>query len=271
MSNRSQGSPGAPQIPYSSPNIGMIPRRSSYASVAAGATIPNQHQSPSGRSGTFSHLMNPTPSPPTYISQTQADHSRPSHSISGWETRREDLVDVPGAWAKGRGLPNYPNHYFHAQGYGLAGGGVNMNGFLKPTYLHGSKYLERLEAAYKAKLTAQREAHSSHSSGPGSLSASSSNVSLHKLAPSHRGMTYEIVENQPPADDEGLTPLPSKWAEADKYGGLDIAADGLDVKYVGLSKLGDHEAAATRADYPMPPQCGIYYYEVTIVSNGKDG
>lgn len=146
-----------------------------------------------------------------------------------------------------------------------------MNGFLKPTYLRGSKYLERLEATHKAKLAAQRESQSVHSSGPGSLSTSSSSVSLHKLAPSHRGMTYEIIEHQPPADDDGLTPLPSKWAEADKYGGLDLAAGGLDIKYGGTSKLSDHEAAAARADHPMPPQCGIYYYEVTIVSNGKDG
>lgn len=270
MTNRSQGSPGAPQLPYSSPSVGMMPRRSSYASVAAGATVPHQHQSPSSRSGTFSHLMNPTPSPPVYMPQTQTDHYRPSHGTAGWETRGEDTVDTPGAWAKAGGLPNYSNQYFNAQGYGLGAGG-DMNGFLKPTYLRGSKYLERLEAAYKIKLAVQREAHSIHSSGPGSLSASSSSVSLHKLAPSHRGMTYDIIEHQPPVDDEGLTPLPSKWAVADKYGGLDIAADGLDVKYVGQSKLGDHEGAATRTDYPMPPQCGIYYYEVTIVSNGKDG
>ena len=249
-----------------------MPRRSSYASVAAGATIASQHQPSSARSGTFLHLMNPTPSPPTYIPQTHADHSRLSHSTADWETRGEDIVHTQGNWAKAGGLPDYPDHYFHAQGYGLIGGEVaTMNGFLKPTYLRGSKYLERLEIAYRVKLAAQRELYSIYSSGVGSLSTSSSSVSLHKLAPSHRGMTYEIIEHQPPVDDEGLTPLPSKWAEADKYGGLDIAGDGLDVKYVGLSKLGDHEAAAARADHPMPPQCGIYYYEVTIVSNGKDG
>lgn len=131
--------------------------------------------------------------------------------------------------------------------------------------------MEKLEAIHKVKLAAQREAHSAHSSNPGSLSTSSSSVSLHKMAPSHRGMTYEIIEHQPPVDDEGLTPLPSKWAEVDKNGGLEVAADGLDVKYVGLSKLHDHEAAAARADHPMPPQCGIYFFEVTIVSKGKEG
>ena len=131
--------------------------------------------------------------------------------------------------------------------------------------------MERLEAAHKAKVAAQREASSAHSSAPGSLSTSSSSVSLHRMAPSHRGMTYEIVEHQPLADDDGLTPLPSRWAEADRYGGLEIAGDGLEVRYTGVSKIHEHEAAATRADHPMPPQCGIYYYEVTIVAKGKEG
>ena len=169
-------------------------------------------------------------------------------------------------------MPVYPNQYFLGQRYGWAGTeGTDTNGFFKPTYLRGSRYIEKLEAAYKANLAAHREASSAHSSNPGSLSTSSSSVSLHKMAPSHRGMTYEIIEHQPNFEDHGLAPLPSKWAEVDKYGGLEIAANGLDVKYIGLSKLHDHEAAAARADHPMPPQCGIYYFEVTIISKGKEG
>ena len=131
--------------------------------------------------------------------------------------------------------------------------------------------MEELEAAHKAKLASQREVASVHSSHPNSLSASSSSVSLHRLAPSHRGMTYEIVENHPVIEDDCLSPLPSRWAEVDKYGGLEIAADGLDIRYAGLLKTHDHEAAAARTDHPMPPQCGIYYYEAIIISKGKEG
>ena len=169
-------------------------------------------------------------------------------------------------------MPVYPNQYSLGQRYGWAGTeGTDTNGFFKPTYLRESTYMEKLEAAYRANLAAHRESSSAHSSNPGSLSTSSSSVSLHKMAPSHRGMTYEIIEHQPTLEDHGLAPLPSKWAEVDKYGGLEIAANGLDVKYIGLSKLHDHEAAAARADHPMPPQCGIYYFEVTIISKGKEG
>ena len=166
----------------------------------------------------------------------------------------------------------YPRERFWGQGTTWPGpGAAGMNGFFKPTYLRESRYMERLEAAHKAKMAAQRDASSAHNANAGSLSASSSSVSLHKLAPSHRGMTYEIIERPPPQDDDTVPPLPSKWGEVDKYGGLEIAADGLDVKYVGLSKLHDHEAVAARADRPMPSECGIYYFEVSIISKGKDG
>ena len=166
-------------------------------------------------------------------------------------------------------MSSYSSPRFPGQSYGSVGG--STIGFFKPTYLRESKYMEKLEAANKAKIAAQRDEPPARSSNPGSLSTSSSSVSLQKMAPSHRGMTYEIIEHQPHVEDDGLTPLPSKWADADKYGGLEITPDGLEVKYVGPSKLNDNEAAAARSDHPMPPQCGIYYFEVNIISKGKDG
>ena len=150
--------------------------------------------------------------------------------------------------------------------------GTSNNGFFRPSYLRDSKYLEKLEVAHIAKLAAQKEAALNHNpSNPGCLSTSSSSVSLHRMAPSHRGMTYEIVEHQPPLEEDGLTPLPSKWAEVERQGELEIAGDGLDIRLIAVLKTADHEAAAVRADHPMPPQCGLYYYEVTIISTGKEG
>lgn len=91
-------------------------------------------------------------------------------------------------------------------------------------------------------------------------------------------MTYDIVESHGPGGDstaplEGqqLTPLPSRWNESDKYSGLDLLGEGLEVRYIGHVPKQEHEAAAVRADHPMPVKCGIYYFEVTILAKPKDG
>ncbi|KAL8692549.1 MAG: hypothetical protein Q9218_002442 [Villophora microphyllina] len=151
-------------------------------------------------------------------------------------------------------------------------GVLDGNGLFIPSYLRNSRYIERVQAAREAKIAAQREVPPTHNSGNGALSSRSSSVSLPKLAPSHRGMSYEVIEHQPPEVHDRWSSLPSKWAETDKSQAMAIGDDGLEVHFIGGgSKLHDHEAAAVRTDHPMPVQGGIYYYEVTILSKGKDG
>ena len=65
-------------------------------------------------------------------------------------------------------------------------------------------------------------------------------------------------------------PLSSRWSDQDKYPGLDISVDGLDVRYSGAASKADIEAASIRADYPVTPACGMAYFEVTITSKSKD-
>ena len=195
----------------------------------------------------------------------------------------------------------------------IAAGSPSAPRFFVPSYLRGSRHVERLEEARRARLLAQQResrasaginTHQSHHNG-GSLSTSSSNVSLHKLATpslpassitatgshSHRGLAYEVVERVPGGGggsnnvtgssnvsqqqshltEETLPPLPSRWSETDRFSGLDVLAGGWQVRFAS-NKTGTHdEAAAVRADHPMPRQCGIYYYEVTVMSKGKEG
>lgn len=141
--------------------------------------------------------------------------------------------------------------------------------FFVPSYLRGSKHAERLHDIHKAKVAAQREHKSAPSSNAPSLSTSSSSVNLHKMAPSYRGLAHEIIERAPAFVDEPA-PWPTKWNEADKFAQLDIEENGRQAKFSGSQKTHD-EAAAVRADFPMPRQCGIYYYETTVVSKGRDG
>lgn len=157
---------------------------------------------------------------------------------------------------------------------GYVGGNPDgpLPSFFVPSYLRGSKHAENLEEVHKARVAAhrEREYRSTHSPNTGSLSTSSSSVNLHKGASSHRGMTHDIVERTPVFIDEPVAPWPTKWSDTDRYAQLEVEEGGRLAKFAGAQKPHD-EAASVRADYPMPPQCGIYYYEVTVVSKGKDG
>lgn len=199
---------------------------------------------------------------------TMTNSRRPSYHRSESDTQMEDGVNVPGSW--GRGSTSSPYNYGQANSMFDARGSFNGNGFFVPSYLRNSRYIERVQAAHEAKLAAQREASQTHNTGSGALSSRSSSVSLPKLAPSHRGMTYEVIEHQPAEVHDGWSPLPSKWAETDKNQVIAISDDGLEMYFAGGQKLHDHEGAATRTDHPMPAQGGIYYYEVTILAKGKD-
>jgi Ran-binding protein 9/10 len=144
--------------------------------------------------------------------------------------------------------------------------------FFIPAYLEGSRYADQLRETHRAKLAAQHDTRSPYSSTPGSLSTSSSSVNLHKMVPSHRGMTHDIIERAPVPTflESSPPPLPSKLNENDKYGGLELTNNGLDVKFTSLVKPHD-EAGVARADYPIPKACGIYYFETTVGVRIKDG
>ncbi|MCJ1309478.1 hypothetical protein MMC25_003138 [Agyrium rufum] len=251
----------------------MPPRRSSYASVAAGTASTAPGLPSPVRSGTLNpgppHSNSLTTVPRTFEVPT-APAERPPGSSSD-----DRAMAAPESWGQSKS----PYEFGSASRYPFGGRNSyyarqdpDMFGFLRPSYLRDSRYMEKLEKAHRMKLAAQREqTTATKPSNSSSLSKSSSSVSLPRLAPSHRGMTYEIKESRPPVEEDVIPPLPSKWTDTDQTGALKISLDGLEVKFVGEMKLGDHEAAAARSDHPMPQQCGIYYYEVTVVSKGKDG
>ncbi|OKL58578.1 hypothetical protein UA08_06201 [Talaromyces atroroseus] len=159
--------------------------------------------------------------------------------------------------------------------------------FFIPSYLRNSRYVARLEAARRSKLAAaQREpppppsasvpASASASTSniintnQPSLSASSSHASLHRMVPSHRGMTHDIAEKEPAIVEDKPQPLPSRWNDSDRHEGLDLLNDGMEVRYMGHPHKADYEAASVRADFPMPREGGIYYYETTILVKPRD-
>ncbi|KAM0790579.1 hypothetical protein ACM66B_004446 [Microbotryomycetes sp. NB124-2] len=65
--------------------------------------------------------------------------------------------------------------------------------------------------------------------------------------------------------------LPTCWNEHDRCALLELSSDRLNLMFAGSAKYGDRDAAAVRADRPIPPQCGVYYFEVEIVDKGLSG
>lgn len=236
-------------------------RRSSYAQVASGNAGTSQSNPVPARSGAFSHLANSS-SHPHSISHPR--HARPTdadgHHSSSMST------------SLGRSQPfaSYSTQLGHLHNYGGAPDAASP-AFFVPSYLVGSKHAEKVEEVHKARMVAQREYRATHHPpNAGSLSTNSSSVNLHKMPPSHRGLTHEIIERTPVHVEEPVAPWPTRWNDADKYPQMEIEENGRQAKFAGAQRSND-EAASVRADYPMPRQCGIYYYEVTVVSKGKDG
>ena len=146
--------------------------------------------------------------------------------------------------------------------------------FFTPSYLRQSRHVQRLRKAWDEHLAElQESAHLNPPSKRPSLSTQSSNTNLGKMHSSHihRGVVQDVIERIPPPTQDDLShPLPSRWSEDDRQSGLEILADGTEVRFSGVTKTSD-EAASVRSDYPMPKEVGMYYFEVTVLSRGKEG
>lgn len=159
--------------------------------------------------------------------------------------------------------------------------------FPRPSYLEGSHYLARLEQQARQRALTQRESHGSNgvhvaanghngTHHPGGRGGGAGGKTSSSGNPSYLGITRDVVERTPAHehdDDAAVDPLPTRWSAAkeDRAGALEVLGDGLEVKYAGPRNASerDHEACSIRADKPMPLQCGMYYFEVTILSNRK--
>lgn len=283
------GSPGAPDSGMPTGAPGFMPRRSSYASVVSGIATGSQQFGQPSRSGAFAHYLTSN----THMLNQQYDNM-PYDPQSGFNVASrytyggsngfdEEMSNGgvnhgrSASWGRGGQFPSLPSFSSAfgslADGCKYGGGpGGHADCFFIPSYLKRSKYVQKLEEAHKAKVLAHRDG-SVQSSQPNSLSTSASSINPHtKMVPSHRSRPYDLVEKSPLIEDETLPPLPTKWNTNDKFGSLEIMSDGLEVKLIGPKTLNDRdfEACAIRSDHPMPRQCGIYYFEVTILSRKRE-
>ncbi|KAF8338141.1 uncharacterized protein EI90DRAFT_3151929 [Cantharellus anzutake] len=73
------------------------------------------------------------------------------------------------------------------------------------------------------------------------------------------------------AAPEQVFQLPTRWNREDRSPSVNVSSDGREVHFNGVTATADKDAAAIRANHPMPRACGIYYYEVEIISKGHKG
>ncbi|KAL0084816.1 hypothetical protein F4703DRAFT_1929086 [Phycomyces blakesleeanus] len=64
--------------------------------------------------------------------------------------------------------------------------------------------------------------------------------------------------------------LPSCWNDRDRSRNIKVGANGLDLIYTGPG-LREIDAASVRANFPIRSRCGVYYYELKVISRGHDG
>ncbi|KAG9248564.1 hypothetical protein BJ878DRAFT_487382 [Calycina marina] len=262
------GSAGVPDLSTATGTSNR--RRSSYASVVSGAATGPPYPQQSSRNSDFSRLLSHLPDTAHQSVGGYLQHDPRSSSMeyntNGGSHRRS------GPWKTGSQLPSFSSAFGALVNGQRDNRGSHADSFFTPSYLRGSKHVQTLEEAHKAKVLSYKEGQAS-TSQPGSLSTSASSTSLHtKMAPSHRGMTYDLIEKMPPLEEETLAPLPSKWNVMDKDAGLEVLSEGLEVKFSGSKWTleRDHEASSIRSDHPMPSQCGIYYFEVTVMSRRRE-
>ena len=106
--------------------------------------------------------------------------------------------------------------------------------------------------------------------------------------PSRLSVLYPLV-------DETVTPLPRGWSCIDKFSYIELSHNNLRVHYTGVcgvsvhacvcvctyyimyihvTGFGDNErkdAASVRTPRSIPTSCGVYYFEIKVISKGRDG
>ncbi|CAG5098045.1 Oidioi.mRNA.OKI2018_I69.XSR.g15346.t1.cds [Oikopleura dioica] len=74
-----------------------------------------------------------------------------------------------------------------------------------------------------------------------------------------------------PAVDESVTPLPRFWTSHKELSSKLIIQQGTRVEYKGPGSKGYKDAASARTNTEIPAVCGLYYFEITVISKGRDG
>ena len=234
----------------------MYHRATSYASVAAGNA--SAYRAPER------HVFDPSSltQSPSHLENVESVDLTTNHWAVRDATSEMDMENMKSGFksTKNRRASNATAAYAYTE----------EPSFIAPSYLRNCRYLERLHTLHKARLHNLRESRLAQPQhGLGSRTPSSSNLKLPSSYGSRAAVSDVVERSNPPAIEEYLDPLPSRWSETEKCAGLEVLPDGYEVRFNGVVKSTD-DAATVRTNHPIPKQCGVYYFETTILSRGKD-
>ncbi|KAF9551019.1 hypothetical protein EC957_010787 [Mortierella hygrophila] len=184
-------------------------------------------------------------------------------------------------------LPSYLRHTTFVQHFQPEGTSLTNGPLTSPTDRESSKRRRLLLGDHRRRasthlLTDSDSSCEESSSGgssetsSGTNSGSSSGSESGSIAHNHhhhRHHNHNSHSHHPSTSKEGRPLrylLPSRWSSVEKTDKTELSEDDLQVRYTGPGKA-DSDASAIRANRPIPPQCGVYYYEILIKSNGQQG
>ncbi|KAI8127646.1 Ran-binding proteins 9/10 like protein [Lucilia cuprina] len=169
-------------------------------------------------------------------------------------------------------LPSYDHHYhnpreFHLHAHPYQHPCVYPYGYRTSSPTHNQQQQQSNGATlnnsnnnimFGTSMSSDRNHGSSTSGGLGSggIASSPNNQVVDRLK-----LLYPNV-------NENETPLPRCWSPHDKCLSIGLSQNNLRVHFKGKQS---NDAASVRTAHPIPPACGIYYFEVKIISKGKNG
>ncbi|KAF8823911.1 hypothetical protein HHX47_DHR9000448 [Lentinula edodes] len=131
--------------------------------------------------------------------------------------------------------------------------------FTRPAYLDHSSFKDLLQTEAPTTFPFTEAEFRSRALSPSTDSEDDSNAS-----PPPNKPAVIIV-----ASPDQTMKLPTRWSHEYRHQSLSLSGNGRELSFQGASGNGDRDAAAARSMQPIPPACGVYYYEVEIHSKGQ--
>jgi SPRY domain len=254
----------------------LQPMSAAVAVAVAAAAHPYQQIQQQQHQRHFSLSQFATNDPPT-ASQLQQRSLSAAPSRNGSSTSLAAMGRGLSSFGKDRERDYWLPEYLHLTHYGrMVSQYRQLLQRTQPSLQHGGSNSTSPATASTTPMRRELSGATPHTV-PSSRNPSPHNQNYNVTA---RGVAFEVAEKSAPQSTNATATsssstepplLPSKLNDRDRCTILEILNDGMEVHFSAPSKGTESDAASVRADRPIPPQCGVYYYEVSVLARGNKG